>query len=689
MKTGDSTDRRRFWIHARMLMVGGVLLVMLGSVVARTYYLQVVQGEELSEKAVGQHPREIKLKARRGNILDRNGVELAVTVEAPSIFARPKEIKNPTAIAGQVAEILQMPEERVLSRLRSSSPFVWLKRQTTPAEAEALKSAELKGIGMTAESKRFYPLRERAGQLLGFVGIDGRGLEGLEARFDEDLAGGEYFLTGYRDAHGRTLMTEATPEFRAFEGHSLVLTIDERIQSVAESALAEQVEKYDAKGGYAVVMDARTGEILAMANTPEFDPNRFSSHKPGDWRLRNVTDTFEPGSVFKPLVLAAAMEEGKTALGTMYDCEKGRIKIGRYTIRDSHPSDMLSAAETIKESSNICSYKIAQTIGRERFYDYIKAFGFGATTGLGVRGEQAGLVWPPDRWAEVSFANIAFGQGLTTTPLQMTNGIGAIASGGNLMQPYLVKEIRDKDGDTVYEGNPTLQRRVVSKETARDVSWAMSLVTREGGTGTQAAMEHYTVAGKTGTAQKVNPETRRYDPHMWVASFVGFVPAESPEIVAQVMIDEPQKMHYGGVVAAPAFKKIVTEALAVRGVMPPSEDEVFRFDDEQAKRMAEAAEEAARVAAEEPMDLGTMPVPRLAVVEDGQLPDFTGLSLKEALGRSRDLGLLPHIQGWGRVTSQSPSPGSPVDEETRLSLVLTPATQQALMADEPSTGARD
>lgn len=674
-----------------MSLVLSVVVVMLGAVVAKVYYLQAVQGEELAERAVGQKSRALTLKAMRGTIFDRNEIELAVSVGAPSIFVRPRDVKDAESTASALARILDEEPERMRQRLNSSSPFVWIKRQTKPAHARALEEAGLEGVGITTESKRFYPLRERAGQLLGFVGIDGNGLEGLEARFDEELSGEEYQLTGYRDAHGRTLMTETTPEFREFEGNSVVLTIDARIQAVAEQALKDQVEEFEAAGGYAVVLDAKTSEILAMANTPDFDPNRFSRHQPSDWRLRSVTDTFEPGSVFKPVVLAAALEEGAITLGTEFDCEKGRLRIGRHTIRDSHATDTLNAADVIKESSNICSYRMAQTIGRHRYYDYIRAFGFGSRTGLGVRGEQAGLVWPPDRWAEVSFANIAFGQGLTTTPLQMTAGIAVIANGGNLMQPHLVRSIQDKDGTRIYDARPTLKRRVISKKTARDVAWAMSLVTREGGTGTRAAMEHFNVAGKTGTAQKVNPETRRYDPDLWVGSFVGFVPAEEPEIVIQVMIDEPTGMHYGGVVAAPAFKRIATEALSVRGVLPLPDDRAFTYDDEQARKLAEAAETAEReaLAGNEPLDLGTSFVPRLEITRDGEVPDFKGKTLKDALETAFSVGLVPRVEGWGRVTSQEPDPGELVDESTELSLILSPASDVALLADEPSTGARD
>lgn len=670
----DKDERRDFWIRIRMGAIVGFLSIMFSAVIVRVYHLQVVQGAELAEKAVGQQMREIKLQARRGNILDRNHLELAVSVESPSVFIRPRQIKDKEGVINALVDILGVEREWAEKRVSSTTPFIWVKRQIAPELAEKLAARNLAGIGFTPESKRFYPLKERAGQLLGFVGIDSNGLEGIERKYEKDLAGGDYYLQGYKDARGMTMLTEATPEFREFEGKSIVLTIDERLQRVAEEAIAEQATKYNAKAAYSVVVDPKTGEILAMANWPSFDPNRFKEAVAEDWRLRNVTDTFEPGSTFKPLVLAAALQEKKVNINSTFDCENGRIKIGKYTIRDSHPEGVLSVGEIIQESSNICSYKIAQTLGRDTFYQYIRAFGFGRNTGLGFRGEQPGLVWPPDRWAEVSFANIAFGQGLTSTPLQMAMGIATIANGGNLFKPMIVKSVLDKDGQVVRENQPTLLRQVVSPEVARQVSWTMSLVT-ERGTGKQAKLEHFTVGGKTGTAQKVNPETRRYDPNMWIASFVGFAPAEDPEFVVLVMVDEPQKMHYGGVVAAPAFKKIMTEALTLRGVRPIEEGKRFRFDD--------GTEVAA---APKPIVLEPTSLPPLPVADGDGVPDFRGLPLRVALERARALGVLPAIEGWGRVIAQEPPPGTPLEEEFELSLVLSPASRQALVAEEPSSG---
>ena len=426
-----SADPHAARVRWRMIVVLCLFGLGMCAVVGRVYHLQVIEQQELLDR---QSPvdRSITYTPRRGSVLDRNGVELAVSVKAPSIQARPRLIEDREAAARALAPILSMPYDKVHERLNPKRGFAWLRRQVHPSMAEAVRDLEMRGVEVTEEYKRYYPQQKLAGQIVGFVGIDGNGLEGVESALDRTLAGDATKILAKRDARGKVMLTGETPRFERFEGHSIELTIDEQIQRVAERALAEQVEAYEAKGGYAVAIDVQTGEVLAMANTPSFDPNRFGEFTSSDWRLRSITDTFEPGSVVKPLVLAAAIEEKTVSLTTPFDCEGGRIKIGRYTIRDSHAHDTLSAAEVVQVSSNICAYKIAQTIGRDKLHQYLRDFGFGSRPGLQLRGEQPGLVWPAERWAEVSFANVAFGQGFTATPIQVVNATAAIANGGML-----------------------------------------------------------------------------------------------------------------------------------------------------------------------------------------------------------------------------------------------------------------
>ncbi len=695
-------QHRRKSIRLRMGVIGGCIFVGLVAVVGRVYYLQTVQHEQLGERAEQQSGGEVTLKASRGNILDRNGVEFAVTTDVPSIYARPSRIEDPGRQARRVAPHLQADRSEVLAKLRGDRPFVWLERQTTPDTAEAVDTLGIRGVGRVTEHKRYYPMGATAGQLLGFVGIDGHGLEGLERAFDETLAGGDYQLEATRDANGRRLLRKNVPDLSKLQGNSVSLTIDGRIQRTTEQALAEQVDEYDAKGGYGVVVDVDTGEVLALANTPKFDPNRFRKHSSQDWRLRTVTDTFEPGSVFKPFVLAGAVEAGTVSLGTEIDCEEGRMRIGKHVIRDTHASEELTAAEVIQESSNIGAYKIAQTLGKQRFHEYIRDFGFGRRTGIGLRGERAGVVWPPERWAEVTFANLAFGQGLSATPLQVAMATGAIANDGKLLEPRIVREVRAPDGSVERKTEPRLAGRVVSESVAEEVSRAMSLVTLEEGTGTQAALDKYTVAGKTGTAQKVDPETGGYSPNKWIASFVGFVPAEEPEVAILVMIDEPTETHYGGRVAAPAFRKIARKSLSSRGVLPLPEQKRFDLptdgDDGEAGEEQDEREERSEPEPEpaddsepatarandgngSPPEAGGGPE-----ADSGLVPSFRGLTLRAALGKAREVGVTVDVRGWGEVVSQTPAKGRPVPSSGEVTLEMSPKRRVKTMPEVPAEG---
>lgn len=699
----DDERKREKWIRIRMGIIGAMLVIGLVAVVGRVYYLQTVQRDSLNEKASEQTSEKVELRASRGNILDRNGVELAVTTDVPSIYARPQNIEKPRRAARRLRPHLNLEDEEIVDRLESDDPFVWLERQTKPASADAIEQLDLSGIGSVTEHKRYYPLGSRAGHLLGFVGIDGQGLEGVERMLDGTLTGGTYNLVGTRDATGRTLLTKDVPDLSKLQGNSVALTIDERIQQVTQEALTEQVEKYDAKGGYGIVMDVQTGELLAMANTPRFDPNRFQEFTSEDWRLRTITDTFEPGSVFKPLVLAAALEEKTVSMETMFDCEEGAMRIGGHVVHDSHPHEKLTAAETIQKSSNICAYKIAKTLGKERFHDYVRNFGFGTRTGLGLRGEQPGLVWPPDRWAEVSFANIAFGQGLSATPLQIATGLAAVANDGMLLEPRVVSEIRTPDGKVKRRTEPQLVRRVVSEQTAHKVARSMSMVTLEEGTGTNAALEDFTVAGKTGTAQKVDPETRNYA-DKWVGSFVGFVPAERPQFLVLIMIDEPKETHYGGVVAAPAFRKIARKSLSFRGVTPVPESEAFDLEsDEHSESDEESDETVAEQKKPAQTSERTATQKKTARQQDTEAaetgdggeegdgltaPDFRGLTLRKALEKASDRGLSPNVEGWGTVVSQQPRPGRPLAGDEPLRLVLSPQRRVGPATGSPAEGAK-
>jgi cell division protein FtsI (penicillin-binding protein 3) len=662
-----------------MGVVGGALAIGLISVLGWVYYLQTVRGDALEKKVEHRNHDELEMNVTRGSILDRDGTEMAVTVEVPSLYVRPDDVERPRRAARQLSPHLDMAFSEIVEALTSDRSFVWLERQTKPASAQAIEDLEIEGVKTTEEHDRYYPLGSTAGQVIGFTGIDDRGLEGVERMMDEALRGDTYELSGMRDVDGQTLLTRQLPDFEQMAGNDVVLTLDDRIQRVAQRAVRKQVRKYDAKAGYGVVLDVETGDVLAMTNTPDFDPNRFRSYRSEDWRLRPMTDAFEPGSIFKPFVLAAALEEETINLRTAFDCEEGRLQIGRHVIHDSHPHDILTSAEIIQKSSNIGIYKIAQTIGPKTTYRYIRDFGFGRETGIDFNGERAGSIASPDRWADVRFANISFGQGLSATPVQIARALHVLARDGLLMEPHLIDEVRDPKGRTLHETKPTLVRRVISKSTANQTTRAMSLVPLEEGTGGRAALDHFTVAGKTGTAQKIDPETGGYAENKWLGSFVGFVPAEKPEFVIVVMIDEPKGEHYGGIVAAPAFREIAKKSLAIRGVVPLSSEDRFEFavdsrDDESADSDDVSVPSKDFVSASERVDVGP-----------DRVPDVRGMTLRRAVTTASEHGLSPRIEGWGRVVSQTPAPGTPLSEVDRLRLVLDPVRTSS-DSPTPSTG---
>ncbi|MFB6264714.1 MAG: penicillin-binding transpeptidase domain-containing protein [Bradymonadaceae bacterium] len=426
------------------------------------------------------------------------------------------------------------------------------------------------------------------------------------------------------------------------------------------------------------MLEVGTNDVLAMATTPGFNPNNIGAYSPSDWRLRPVTDVLEPGSVFKPFVLAGALEEGTVNLGTTFDCEEGYYRVGGYGIHDTHAHDVLTAAEIIQKSSNIGIYKIARTLGKERLYEYLRGFGFGRRTGIGLPGERPGRLRPPSDWSEIGFANIAFGQGVSATPLQVAAGLSAIANDGLLMQPQVVEEVRNHRGEVVRSSEPTMRRRVVSEQTADKVTSAMAKVMTEEGTGTRAMLSGFKGAGKTGTAQQIDPKTGGYGEDNWVGSFGGFAPASSPEIVVLVMIDEPAKTHYGGVVAAPAFETIAQKALAIRGV---EAGQPVEADDEEKKDTG--GDDGARAGTANLLSASTSRETTSSVVlpDDGSsekeqpssVPDFEGMSLGAAVRKAARLGVLPRVRGWGRVVDQSPAAGEPLRQADELTLVLAPA----------------
>lgn len=642
-------------VKFRLTIVWLFFLLMFLVVVARAFQLQILQGEKLKRLGERQHLKEWIILPKRGTILDRAGEPLALSLEVQSVYARPRRLKDPEAAARSLARALGLELSEVQQKFRTEKPFVWIKRQITPKEAETIKTLNLEGVGMSLEPNRYYPQGQLAGQVVGFVGRDSRGLEGVELFYDAYIRGESGSPVIERDALGRRVLAQGVEEVQIPPGADIHLTLDTSIQHVVEKQLEATVTKYHAKAGIAVVVEPFTGEVLALANYPFFNPNNFLRQSSQQWRNRASTDSFEPGSTFKTILAAAALEEGIVGKEDLFYCEFGRYSYAGKTIHDTHEYGWLPFDKIIQYSSNIGVTKVAEKLKKERYFKYIDKFGFGRPTGIDIRGEASGVVRSPDSWAPIDLATHAFGQGIAVTPLQLVMAYGAIANGGFLMRPYVVRQVVAPDGEVLLAHRPHVIRRVVSEKTARLLTSILKGVVSDGGTGLMASVEGFEVAGKTGTAQKPDLAHGGYSSTKRVASFIGFVPADDPRLVVLVIVDEPEGNVYGGVVAAPAFRNIARGALRRLGIVPDNPEPI--------SLPAATAETLVRVKRK-----GENDVPRREGISE--VPDFVGLSLREAVERAGALKLKVEMRGNGYVVKQSPAPGAVWGKDGTLTLNL-------------------
>jgi cell division protein FtsI (penicillin-binding protein 3) len=561
-------------IRLRILILGLTFIGCFTMIIVRTLMLQIYEGSWLSRKATNQVEDSFKAVGKRGTVFDRRGHEMAVSIDVASIAARPKEVKDVDATARELSRVLKKKPQEVKDRLSSGKPFVWVKRQATPKETDTVRSLGLPGLEYVAESNRFYPNRTLAAHVLGFTGMDGRGMEGVEYFYDRLLKGTEANVKVLKDARGRGFQTESPAEAEN-AGKNLVLTLDRSIQFIAETALNDAVASSRARSGMAVVMEPRTGAILALALAPTFNPNAYEEAPKPLLRNRAITDPFEPGSIMKIFVAAAALEHTNLSPQTTFNCENGAYRIGKFTVHDVHRYGVLSLQDIVKFSSNIGAAKIGGKIGPEKLHHSLRQFGFGQKTGIDSPAETSGQLMPFKKWAEIDTAAISFGHGISVSAIQLIAAVSAIANDGILMKPRLVQAVTDAHGQVLQQFEPEQVRQAVSAQTARTVKEIMQTVVLPGGTGVQAAIEGYSAAGKTGTARKVD-ENGQYASDRHLASFIGFAPAENPQIAILVVIDEPKGQIYGGAVAAPVFRKIAQTTLNYLNVPPRTATEKLR-----------------------------------------------------------------------------------------------------------------
>jgi cell division protein FtsI (penicillin-binding protein 3) len=673
--------------HVRLLIIAGAAFLWMAAVGGRLTYLQLYRHSEYLSRALRQQQRSFEITPERGAIYDRNGKPLAMSIQVDSAFAVPSEIADENLAARLLSGVVNKPQEEIEARFQSSRSFVWIARKLPPEKADAITKLNLKGIYLQKENQRFYPKRDLAAHVLGFVDVDEKGLVGIERQLDSQIRGKSERIVAMADAKQRWF---DGGEAKRERGASVILTLDEKIQYIAERELAAAMAKTHSLAGTVIVMNPNTGEILALANWPKFNPNKAGDAPSENWMNRAVSAIYEPGSTFKLITLAAALDQGITRPDEVFDCENGAVYISGHRIRDHLPFGMLTVSDILAKSSDVGAIKIALRLGAPRFYDYVRAFGFGSLTGVELPYESRGRVEPLD-WKPVSTAAIAMGQEVGVTPMQLVTAVSAIANGGLLYKPHVIAELRRGEKvlpneDVVATAEP---KRVIRAETAATLRQLMEGVVLHG-TGPAAHLDGWTSAGKTGSAQKIDPSTGRYSPTQFFASFTGFAPINNPAITILVSLDSPVGPHEGGQVAAPVFKRIAEQVLAYLDVSRDVPLNPKLIETAYMKRAAEdpsaleessnvdfsgqpdpppAASQSAKPEARERV-VSKKPVLTVAVDQGGdiEVPDFSGKTMRDVADIALRLGLEPVLVGSNLATEQTPAAGAKVRRGAKITV---------------------
>lgn len=561
------------WIKLKIVFVCFCFVVFMGLLLFRGYQLQIAENSRVHRLAEKQYTKLMPTPLKRGAIYDRNGVALAMDVQVASIALHPPLVKDPERVVRELASVLQELPSQIQDKLHSQKKFEWVVRRIPFETGQIILALNLEGVSVVTEYKRYYPNKELAGNLLGAVGYDAKALGGLELSYDHYLKSQSDPVLFEKDARGRAYTPQTSPDVY----HDVTLTLDVNLQFIAEKYLSENAQKNGTASGFAIIMNPKTGEILALANNPSFNPNIYWEYSQEKWKNHALIDSFEPGSTFKTVVAAAALQSGLVKPEDRFDCERGTYKLGSRVIHDHESYALLSFSDIIKVSSNIGVTKIAQKIGKQALYDMIVQLGFGVPSGIDFPGEESGSLRPVKNWTPIDQSNVAFGQGVAVTGLQMAQAYATLANSGHRMKPWLLSRVVSSEGKIILENKPVDLGEVIQSEAAKKLTGILEGVTDEGGTGKLAALTGYAIAGKTGTAQKVDPKTKKYAQGKYVSSFIGYVPAKDPQFVIAVVYDTPKKPYYGGVVAAPVFKNIAKEALAYLGIPPEHPGKMDKF----------------------------------------------------------------------------------------------------------------
>lgn len=636
-------------------------------VLSRAAYLQFLPHKKLSALHDRQFKTVVNLPARRGNIVDREGKDLAMSSPAYSIYADPSIIESPRSVAKTIATLLNERSSGIYSKLKDKDKkFIWIDRLVSASTVEKLKEKKIRGIGFVEEWKRVYPNEYMLSTILGFIGKEGQGLEGLELMYDKELKGENKKMTLLKDAKGRPIIQDGMMFKEVPQGKELKLTIDSDLQFFVETELQQAVKKFEAEAAYAVVLDAKTSAIRAMTSLPHYDLNNPQKYSSSSRRNRTITDTFEPGSTLKTFIIADALEKKIYTPKSKIFCENGRFKIGKRVIREAeqkHSQGLITVSEVLAVSSNIGTSKIALKMGDAEVQKALINFGFGKKMGLDMPGEAKGIMVPLP-WNDHLIANVSFGQGMTATPIQMANAYAAIANGGVLNTPHIIESIVDTESGEQESKTPARGERIISEKTAQAMVDMLVGVTADEGTGVSARVSGYTVAGKTGTAQKIKPKGRGYLPGGYIASFAGFIPAHDPQYVIFIAVDHPKKQYYGSTVAAPVFSSIASYAVRKEGIRPELLTETADKRSVASQIVLDFEEHKEPVKHFSSDDLSSESEVITAA------PDLKNHTIREVLDQVNDKQIKVRFIGSGKVYQTNPDAGEALNGDRKMTVFL-------------------
>lgn len=655
-------------MKSRILIIFTVLLFLGSTILLRAAWLQFLPNDKFKSLRNRQFQTVVTLPSRRGAIVDKEGRDLAMSTAAFSLYADPKIITSKKSVAKKLAKELGLSYEAVYSRIKDPKRrFAWIQRRIDRDKMETIQSWKVRGLSFVEEWKRVYPNENLMSQVLGFLGNEGQGLEGLELKFEEVLKGNQKKVAVKRDARGRPLVSDGLLFTENPEGHEIHLTVDSELQYNLEHELYKAMHDFEAEGAMGVILDAKTSAIRAIANVPGFDLNKITAVPPALRRNRAVTDFFEPGSVIKPFVAAKGIKDKLIQTNSKFYCEMGQWKIGKHTIRESdsdHKYGNISITEILAYSSNIGTGKMALHMGADKVREGLIEFGFGQRTGVDLPGEVKGIMHELP-WNQHLTANISFGQGMTATMLQVANAYAVLANGGVLRKPYIVEKVKNVETGEVEEFEPKVIRRVIGAQEAESMRMILTAVTQKEATGYTARVPGFQVAGKTGTAQKARSDGRGYEPRAYIASFAGMIPAHKPEFVIYIAVDHPKKGYYASKVAAPVFSRVASFAVRKKG-LPPS---LIGSDDYIPK--SEPERQVAQAKKKGPDTLASTEIIRTSnKAKLEYVPDLKDMSLREVVRKIQGQEVKIKTVGQGKVMNTWPKSGEPLMEEDTLILYL-------------------